>query len=110
MLNKIKQFQKDAEKLGTDKNSVAEFKQWVEAQKKESDELPKFKNINSFIFEIIQHSIDQIEEEGGRITPGKVKHATKEVEEWIIDLIQHEGNTLQDLSDFIYDLLTRGEV
>lgn len=33
MINKIKQFQKDAEVLGKDKNNIEEFKLWLEADK-----------------------------------------------------------------------------
>lgn len=39
MLNKIKAFQKDAERLGTDKNSIEELKLWAEANLRAPEDL-----------------------------------------------------------------------
>lgn len=77
MLNKIKAFQKEAEKLGTDKNSIEEFKMYLEAR-----------------------------EDGEENSPMEIFDAFHQASEELDELIHNLRYESKDLSDAGYKKLT----
>lgn len=98
-LELIEQFQKDAESLKRDKNSLSEFKQWIEAQKKEAA-ITLSITVPS---DIVKRTLSVLKRSGYPVVKGKANEAVQFVVESVIattfDSDAYEEDLYADLND-----------
>lgn len=89
MLNKIKAFQKDAERLGTDKNSIEQLKLWLSAEAEDS-----------FINEFAKRVVDAVGEVNGEgenvVYKGQLNYYMTDVWDEVYKAIEQQGFAVEE--------------